>query len=68
MGFKRMKGVVGRVYVPDGDGGAKKHRCGDCHFCQWCSEERCRLCRGCKARKAAEAPARRPGPSRRGEQ
>ncbi len=23
----------------------KKHPCPDCHFCQWCSEDRCRLCR-----------------------
>ena len=23
----------------------KKHPCSDCHFCQWCSEDRCRLCR-----------------------
>ncbi|MFZ3209757.1 MAG: hypothetical protein WA140_13155 [Geobacteraceae bacterium] len=24
----------------------KKHPCPDCHFCQWCSDDRCRLCRG----------------------
>jgi hypothetical protein len=22
----------------------KKHPCGDCDFCQWCSDDRCRLC------------------------
>jgi len=22
----------------------KKHPCPDCHFCQWCSKDRCRLC------------------------
>ncbi len=26
-------------------GGAKKHPCADCRFCQWCSEDRCQLCR-----------------------
>jgi len=32
---------------------AKKHPCPDCHFCQWCSDDRCRLClgQGCPARK-----------------
>ncbi|GAB7026847.1 hypothetical protein [Geotalea toluenoxydans] len=24
----------------------KKHPCPDCHFCQWCSDDRCRMCRG----------------------
>ena len=26
----------------------KKHACPDCHFCQWCSDDRCRLCRECR--------------------
>lgn len=30
---------------------AKKHPCPDCHFCQWCSDDRCRLCLGCPAGK-----------------
>jgi hypothetical protein len=25
---------------------AAKHRCPDCHFCQHCSDARCRACRG----------------------
>ncbi len=25
---------------------AKKHPCPDCHFCQWCADDRCGLCRG----------------------
>jgi hypothetical protein len=44
MGFVRMKGVEGLVYVPDEDSGPKKHPCPDCHFCQWCSDNRCELC------------------------
>lgn len=23
----------------------KKHACGDCHFCQFCSDARCQTCR-----------------------
>ncbi len=61
MAFKRAKGVAGLVYVPDERGGAKKHRCRDCHFCQWCSDERCRLCRGAEPRGGAcEEPGRKP--------
>lgn len=44
MGFIRMKGVEGLLYVPDENGDAKKHPCTDCHFCQWCSDNRCSLC------------------------
>lgn len=43
MGFRRIKGLPGRVYVPDPKGG-KKHNCSDCYFCQWCSDNRCRTC------------------------
>ncbi|ACM20031.1 endonuclease DUF559, putative [Geotalea daltonii FRC-32] len=31
--------------LPEGEG-KKKHSCPDCHFCQWCSDDRCRMCRG----------------------
>jgi hypothetical protein len=44
MGFIRMKGVEGLVYVPEDTGGAKKHPCRDCFCCQWCSDNRCGLC------------------------
>ena len=44
MAFIRMKGVEGLVYVPQDDGGLKKHPCEDCYFCQWCSDNRCGLC------------------------
>jgi hypothetical protein len=53
MGFRRRKGVAGLVYVPEEDGGPKKHPCSDCHFCQWCSDERCALCLKSKARSPA---------------
>lgn len=49
MAFERVKGVPGLLYVPDDAGDEKKHRCADCHFCQWCSDERCKLCLGNKA-------------------
>jgi hypothetical protein len=57
MGFVRMKGVTGLVYVPDEDEGAKKHPCPDCHFCQWCSDNRCELCLESKACALAGNPA-----------
>ncbi len=34
----------GLFYRPE-KGRKKKHRCLDCHFCQWCSDSRCGLCR-----------------------
>jgi hypothetical protein len=34
----------GLFYCPKA-GGAKKHPCPDCYFCQWCSDSRCGLCR-----------------------
>ncbi len=48
MGFIRMKGIEGLLYVPDEDG-PKKYPCPDCHFCQWCSENRCSICLNRKA-------------------
>jgi len=44
MAFVRMKGVEGLVYVPEDNGGSKKHPCNDCYYCQWCSENKCELC------------------------
>ena len=29
-------------------GNCKKHPCGDCRFCQWCSDDRCSMCRSHK--------------------
>ncbi len=47
MGFARIKGLPGRVFVPEagtlpGDGRV----CADCLHCQGCGPNRCRLCRG----------------------
>lgn len=47
MAFVEMPGVTGKVYVPDDEAGGnkgKKHKCPDCHYCQWCSDDRCELC------------------------
>jgi len=44
MAFVRMKGIAGLLYVPDENGGAKKHPCRDCFHCQWCSDNKCGLC------------------------
>lgn len=52
MRFERRKGVEGLLYVPDPRGGAKKHPCADCHFCQGCSDDRCGMCRKVKPRPA----------------
>lgn len=50
MGFIRMPGVPGQIYVPDEEGkGLKKFPCPDCFSCQWCSDNRCDLCRKRKA-------------------
>jgi hypothetical protein len=62
MGFVRMKGVLGLVYVPDDDGGPKKHPCPDCHFCQWCSDNRCELC--LEGKSCADAGGREGGPGK----
>jgi len=51
MPFIRVPGTPGLFYVPDSDcSRPKKHPCPDCHFCQMCSDERCRLCLGSQAR------------------
>ena len=44
MAFIRIRGIVGKIYVPD-DCGAKKHNCKECFVCQWCGDDRCRSCR-----------------------
>jgi hypothetical protein len=45
MGFKKLPDNLGMVYVPECDGGKKKHPCPDCFSCQWCSNDRCRACK-----------------------
>lgn len=44
MAFIRMPGIRGLVYVPEENGGPKKHDCKDCYSCQVCSDTRCNLC------------------------
>lgn len=45
MPFIEIKGLPGKVYVPDRlPDTRKKNRCPDCFSCQACSESRCRLC------------------------
>lgn len=58
MGFIRMEGVQGLVYVPEPDGKAKKHPCEDCFSCQMCSDNRCDLCLKAKARAGASSPVK----------
>ena len=38
-----MKGAEGLLYVPTKTG-SEEASCEDCHFCQWCSDNRCSLC------------------------
>ncbi|HEX40835.1 MAG TPA: hypothetical protein ENN81_02085 [Phycisphaerales bacterium] len=58
MAYKRLKGIPGRIHIPDiAPAAAKKHPCPDCFQCQHCPDDRCRTClksRNCK-------DARRPG-------
>ena len=46
MGFVRVKGLAGKVWVPETGGTAqqRKHPCPDCHCCQHCSDDRCQVC------------------------
>jgi len=56
MAFIRIANIEGLVYVPEDDGGVKKHPCPDCYACQMCSDARCELClkrKTCKKSKAA---------------
>ncbi|MGD2097494.1 MAG: hypothetical protein PVG35_07935 [Desulfobacterales bacterium] len=46
MAFKTVRGLKGKVYVPDpARDGTRKHLCNDCYSCQFCSDDRCRICR-----------------------
>ncbi len=48
MGWERIPGLKGKIYIPDArPGQPKKHPCPDCHACQMCSEDRCNVCRTC---------------------
>jgi hypothetical protein len=46
MGFVRIPGLKGKVFVPEKcPAKLKKHACPDCFGCQRCSDDRCNLCR-----------------------
>lgn len=62
MGFVRLPGGGGRVYIPErSPGKVKKHPCRDCYDCQGCTEARCAVCRGiCAEEKAAPEKADAP--------
>ncbi|MBW2468604.1 MAG: hypothetical protein JRE88_15780 [Deltaproteobacteria bacterium] len=46
MPFKTVRGLKGKLYVPDpAEGVRRKHPCKDCYTCQLCSDDRCRVCR-----------------------
>jgi hypothetical protein len=34
----------GLLFCPAKKTGPSKHGCPDCHYCQWCSDDRCRIC------------------------
>jgi hypothetical protein len=51
MGFVRMPGIEGKVYVPEkmSSQQTRKHDCLDCYACQMCGDDRCGICRGDKS-------------------
>jgi len=45
MAFVSVSGLKGKIYVPEKQQESlKKHRCKECYFCQFCSDDRCRVC------------------------
>jgi hypothetical protein len=58
MALKKIKGIVGKVYMPD-NSGPKKHNCKDCFHCQICSDERCLACLKNKSKKRLKKQLKR---------
>lgn len=58
MRFVRIKGVEGLVFEPDGAEAPRKHRCPDCHSCQWCGDDRCRTCLSLRRTRQADEKGR----------
>jgi len=53
MAFKTIKGLNGKVYVPEETPECcKKHQCKDCFSCQFCSDDRCSMCTHQEKKKA----------------
>ncbi len=45
MPFVEIKGLPGKVYIPEKQPDTqKKNKCPDCFSCQMCSDTRCRMC------------------------
>jgi hypothetical protein len=45
MPFITVRGLKGKVYVPDQPKeGTRKHSCKDCYSCQLCGDDRCSVC------------------------
>ena len=44
MPFVQVKGLPGKVYVPECKNAPGKHPCPDCLCCQRCSDDRCQIC------------------------
>lgn len=59
MAFTTVRGLKGKVYVPDPPKEAtRKHSCKDCYSCQLCSDDRCSVClsqKSCQCENKAEA-------------
>ena len=45
MGFRKLPGNQGMIYIPDRRKIRRKHPCPDCFACHWCSNDRCLSCR-----------------------
>ena len=57
MPFIRIDGIEGKLFVPGDEAEAvKKNRCKDCHFCQFCNDEKCSACIKNRCCKQKEAP------------
>lgn len=44
MGFIKITGFKGKIFMPDEKPAVRKHNCKDCFECQMCSDERCEVC------------------------
>lgn len=44
MPFISLKGIKGKIFIPDEHATFRKNPCKDCYYCQFCSDEKCGLC------------------------
>jgi hypothetical protein len=63
MGFIKLPGVTGKVFVPEDNSlSPRKHACSGCFSCQMCSDDRCKLClsqKPCSPKNRRRAAVRR---------